>query len=181
MKQALDHARVAELRGFSSTDEMNDTLIQKWNARVTPKDTVYILGDFCISSYVSSWQFHLKCLHDQKHLVKGNHDSHRLLKKLAPFNLFQSVQPYKEIKIPDDTAPHGKRLVVLCHYAFRVWRNSHHGSFHCYGHSHGNLLDDPHARSLDVGVDCHGLAPISYEEVRTKLLQKEWRPVDHHQ
>ena len=31
------------------------------------------------------------------------------------------------------------QLVVLCHYAMRVWDRSHYGSWHLYGHSHGNL------------------------------------------
>lgn len=32
-------------RPFASADEMNSALISNWNARVTPDDTVYILGD----------------------------------------------------------------------------------------------------------------------------------------
>ena len=78
---------------------------------------------------------------------------------------FGWIQDYYELKVADADAPSGKQLIVLCHYAFRVWRNAHHGSWHLYGHSHGSL---PSAgRSMDVGVDCHDFSPISYEQVKT--------------
>ena len=60
------------------------------------------------------------------------------------------------VKMPD-----GLQL-VLCHYAMRVWRNSHHGAIHLYGHSHGNLIGD--SQSCDVGVDCWRFSPVSIEE-----------------
>ena len=32
-------------RSFDSVEEMNETLIANYNSRITPKDTVYLLGD----------------------------------------------------------------------------------------------------------------------------------------
>ncbi|OUN81344.1 hypothetical protein B5G06_10770 [Flavonifractor sp. An52] len=32
-------------RPFSSIEEMDETLIENWNRKITGKDTVYILGD----------------------------------------------------------------------------------------------------------------------------------------
>ncbi|MCX6365194.1 MAG: hypothetical protein NTX57_00570 [Armatimonadetes bacterium] len=82
---------------------------------------------------------------------------------------FGWVRDYYELKVEDADAPSGKQRIVLCHYAFRVWRNAHHGSWHLYGHSHGSL---PGAgRSMDVGVDCHDFSPISYEQVKAALHQ----------
>ncbi len=40
---------------------------------------------------------------------------------------------------------HGQPIVI-CHYAMRVWNRSHHGAWHLYGHSHGNLPDTPTSR-----------------------------------
>jgi hypothetical protein len=37
--------------------------------------------------------------------------------------------------------------IVLCHYAMRVWNRSHHGAWHLYGHSRGNLPAAPIAQS----------------------------------
>ncbi len=44
-----------------------------------------------------------------------------------------------------------------------------------YGHSHGHLFDDLTSRSFDVGVDCHDYAPLSYEEVKSSILKKDWK------
>ena len=94
---------------------------------------------------------------------------------------FAAVKDYDEIAVKDpDALPHGKRKIVLLHYAMRVWNRSHHGSWHLYGHSHGSLPDDPNSLSFDVGVDCWGYAPISYQEVKSVMSGKTFAPIDHH-
>ena len=64
------------------------------------------------------------------------------------------------------------QVIVLCHYALRVWDRAHYGSWHLYGHSHGQLPSL--GLSLDVGVDCHGYRPLNLVEVgdRMRLLQQ---------
>jgi calcineurin-like phosphoesterase family protein len=52
----------------------------------------------------------------------------------------------------------------------RVWDQSHHGSWHLYGHSHGKLPDL--GLSTDVGVDGHNFQPWSFEEVRAYFRSK---------
>ena len=42
--------------------------------------------------------------------------------------------------------------IVLCHYAMRVSNRSHHGAWHLYRHSHGNLPEGPTSLSMDVGI-----------------------------
>jgi len=51
---------------------------------------------------------------------------------------------------------------------------------HLYVIQHGSLPDDPHARSFDVGVDCHGYTPISWNRVKEIMATKHWKPIDHH-
>ena len=45
--------------------------------------------------------------------------------------------------------------LVLCHYAFRTWKNMGRGWIDLHGHSHGKLK--PQTRQYDVGVDSLGL------------------------
>src|ERR1039458_7684061 len=43
------HRSILELgdgRPFDSVEEMNEAMIQRWNERVQPNDTIYHLGDF---------------------------------------------------------------------------------------------------------------------------------------
>lgn len=59
------------LRPFTSNEEMDETMIERWNAKVKPQDTVYHLGDVVINAR----HLHLvKRLNGRKILIRGNHD-----------------------------------------------------------------------------------------------------------
>lgn len=80
------------------------------------------------------------------------------------------------LKIRDEESEYayGKKVRIwLSHYAHRVWPQSHYGSFHLYGHSHGNLPDDERSLSFDVGIDVLN-APISYNDVVERMKSKKW-------
>ena len=89
---------------------------------------------------------------------------------------FQWIKDYYELSVEDDEVLNGRQKIILFHYAMKVWRSSFRGTWHLYGHSHGHLFDDPTSRSFDVGVDCHNYAPLSYEEVKSIILKKDWTP-----
>jgi calcineurin-like phosphoesterase family protein len=65
---------------------------------------------------------------------------------------------------------HGQPIVI-CHYAMRVWNRSHHGAWHLYGHSHGNLPDTP-SLSMDVGVDTHDFRPWHFDKISTLMAER---------
>lgn len=163
------HARMLDFRPFDSTEEMDHALITNWNSRVGPKDRVYHLGDVSFHKPDESRKI-VSLLNGEIHLISGNHDG-PLLRRCP--DLFESVKQFSEIKT------FGQRI-TLCHYALKVWSRSHYGAWSLYGHSHGNLEDDPHALSMDVGVDPNGLAPVSFDEVRERMERKVFRAVDHH-
>jgi len=52
---------------------------------------------------------------------------------------------------------------VMCHYAFRTWKNMGRGWIDLHGHSHGKLK--PQTRQYDVGVDAWNYRPVSLETV----------------
>ena len=154
------------------TLEMDEAMIERWNAVVKAGDLVYHLGDFIYSKTATDETIRrlLGRLNGNIILIKGNHD------QLAWQNrsyFHGTYDTYKEIKV-------GEQLIVLNHYAQRVWLKSHYGSFHLFGHSHGTLPDDPNSRSFDVGVDCHNYAPISFDQVKEIMSKKNFKPVDHH-
>jgi len=148
------HARIIDLCGrpFSSVHDMNEAMIDRWNAIVSPRDVVWHLGDFAFADH----QKYFSRLNGEKHLIRGNHDQRGRMKSAK----WQSVSDLKEVTVNDST-------VVLCHYALRTWNRAHYGSIHLYGHSHGKL--PPTFNSLDVGVDCWQYAPVSLEEVQKRL------------
>lgn len=66
----------AEARPMSSVEEMNHTLVERWNARVSPDDEVYHLGDFAFGRGAKPELVRevLASLRGQIRLVQGNHD-----------------------------------------------------------------------------------------------------------
>ena len=152
-------------RPFSSVEEMDEALIENWNNRVKNDDEIYHLGDVALCS-PSKLRKVLARLKGKIYLIRGNHD------KLtsACGDRFEWIKDYYELEVPDRNGYEGK----LFHYAMRVWQASHYGTYHLYGHSHGELPDDPTSLSFDVGVDCHNYAPINYDEIKHIMSKKSW-------
>ena len=135
-------------RPFRSVDEMDAAFIHRWNATVTPRDTVWHLGDFCLSSVGRAVEV-AKSLQGHKHIVWGNHD--KAVRKDAAFLAqWESHHDLVTIKVQDGATV---QRIVACHYAMKIWDRSHHGAWHLFGHSHGTMPDDASSLSLDVGVD----------------------------
>lgn len=167
------HAKIVELshRPFASVDAMDEGLIANWNARVGPKDDVWHLGDFAFRNTLPAAAY-LAQLNGRIHMVWGNHDGgNKGAEQVA--GLFASAQDVKYLRLDGEK-------ITLYHYAQRVWRNSHKGAWHLFGHTHNCL--PPVGRSMDVGVDAQGYAPVSFEEVRAFMQSRPdtpHHPVDH--
>ena len=156
-------------RPYESAQDMDEALINNWNSKVSPDDVVYHLGDVGLCSS-SNLRKILDRLHGKIYLVRGNHES----AADSCSSSFEWIKDYYELVVDDEDAYQGKRLIVLSHYAMRVWNSSHHGTWHLYGHTHGNLEDLIDSLSFDVGVDCHEYSPISYDDVKVKMSKKKW-------
>ena len=145
-------------RPFASTDEMDAAILANLNRRVGENDQLYFLGDFCIGGAEKARQYRDRIVCRNVHFVEGNHD--RALRDLK--GAFCSWSQLAEIRI-------GGQGIVLCHYAMRVWHHSSRGVWHLYGHSHGNLKDDPTSLSIDVGVDSHDFQSWHLDEIRATM------------
>jgi calcineurin-like phosphoesterase family protein len=174
------HANVIRFdsRPFGSIEEHDDILIKNWNSVVKPDDDVWHLGDFSFRNRINICRY-LEKLNGRIHLVRGNHDDKAAWKAR---DKFASSQEAAYIKCEGE-------IIYLSHYGCRVWRNSCHGSWHLYGHSHGNL--PPIGLSMDVGV-CNaslmlhrnghvtdikdGYRPMSLDEVRETIGKEQPRP-----
>jgi calcineurin-like phosphoesterase family protein len=160
---------------------MNEALVRKINMVVGLNDTLYHLGDWSFGGVesISAFRARLNCANI--HLVLGNHDhyQHKAPEKFmkgAGFTTFDSIGHYREIVI-------NKQEIVLFHYGLRVWNNQARGSWHLYGHSHGNLPQLTN-KSMDVGVDnlAHlGVCgPWSMDEIADMFRTHNALVEDHH-
>lgn len=159
-------------RPFSSIEEMNETLIQRWNEKVQPEDEVYYLGDFALTKNNDLVAEILDQLNGTKYLITGNHEGAALNHRKK----FKWIKDYYELKVKDADCKNGVQRIVLFHYAMRVWRGDFRGTWHLYGHSHGNLPDKNDQLSFDIGVDNHNFYPLSYPEVKAIMQTKNWKP-----
>ncbi|MBK1661031.1 metallophosphoesterase [Paracraurococcus ruber] len=152
-------ARGLYRRPFASVAAMDAAMEARWNAAVGPEDEVWHLGDVALGPAVRDLPARLARLHGRKHLVTGNNDGPATIGLAG----WASVQPYAEIAVA------GTGL-VLCHYAFRSWRNQHRGWWNLHGHSHGRLAPLP--RQADVGVDAWDFRPVTLEEILAARLSR---------
>jgi calcineurin-like phosphoesterase family protein len=174
------HANVIRFdsRPFDSIEDHDDALVGSWNSVVGPDDDVWHLGDFSFRNRMHVDRY-LERLNGRIHLVRGNHDDKAAWRIR---DRFASAQEAAYIKCEGQN-------IYLSHYGCRVWRNSCHGSWHLYGHSHGNL--PPLGLSMDVGVHpasllLHGMGrvsnlrdgyrPLSFGEVRESMGKEPPRP-----
>lgn len=148
-------------RPFGNAREMDDVIVERVNACVRSNDILYFLGDFCMGKeeQVIAYRQRLACR--TIHFIEGNHD--KTTRKQQ--QLFASWGLLSEVHL-------AQQRIVLCHYAMRVWPHHAQGAWHLYGHSHGNLPDEPLALSLDIGVDTHDFRPWHFEEIQMVMAQK---------
>ena len=59
-------------RGFNSVEQMNETIISRWNGMVTDDDDIYVLGDLVMGGIENTEM--LKRLKGKIHIIYGNHD-----------------------------------------------------------------------------------------------------------
>ena len=173
--QHFGHFNVIRLshRPFASLEEMNESMIARWNAKVHDEDTVYVLGDLFFRA--ATVEPILQRLKGRKHLVLGNHD-HSWTAKVKMSDYFESVQTLKEIAM--DGIP-----ATLCHYPMLSYPKARCG-YMIYGHIHNNTGDDywplimRRARMLNAGVDVNGFAPVTCGELLANNVEFRRRHAD---
>jgi len=144
-------------RPFENIHEMNDGLIKRHNEVVNKGDVVIHAGDFCWKNNEKGAKEFLDRLNGTHILLKGSHDN-------------WMNRSYHEMW----TKTINKQLVVVCHYAMRVWPRRHYGSWMLYGHSHGKLPD--HGYSTDIGVDNWDYYPVSWDQIVELMKNKPAEP-----
>ena len=169
-------------RPFKSLEEMHETMINNWNKKVNKNQLVFILGDFIFSGSSILLEELLNKLNGNKILIFGNHDIKNKLNRDSFKKYFLSTYDHLEISVQDFDFKDNIQTIFLSHYPCMVWPKSGQNSFHTFGHVHTrpfNTGDDKilmdyyyslKLKSYDVGVDNNNFTPISYFELKNKLI-----------
>ena len=164
-------------RPFDTTNNMDEALINNWNAKVPKDGIVYHLGDFAWGS-INYWEKIREQLNGEIILVYGNHDE-KYLNNERMYKLFKEVTPQKKIWI-------NKIPIYMNHYPFLCFGGSYKGlgaTWQVYGHVHSNPRSEEgldHKRLVncfptqyDVGVDNNNFTPISFDELHSYINNRQ--------
>jgi calcineurin-like phosphoesterase family protein len=167
----LCHSGVIQFanRPVKDVDEMHELIIKNWNNKISRNSTTYILGDV-------SWKRLEHCEHilDQlngkKILISGNHDDRSIEK------YFEEYYDMLYLKIRDEI----NYYAHLCHYPLFEWWKQQAGGIMLHAHTHGkiNCMDFCNPQRLDVGLDCHNMFPLSWEEIKQILKERKLKYVN---
>lgn len=149
------------LRPFETVEEMDETIVERWNAVVHSNDRVYLLGDIAIKRAGLQTLSRLK---GRMVLVKGNHD----IWKLSDF------LPYFD----DIRGSHKLDNFILSHIPIHPESLARWTSGNIHGHLHSNYVmrddgewdtryfnvsvESPHRKLINV----QEFAPIPFELIR---------------
>ena len=164
-------------RPFDTTNNMDEALINNWNAKVPKDGIVYHLGDFAWGS-INYWEKIREQLNGEIILVYGNHDE-KYLNNERMYKLFKEVTPQKKIWI-------NKIPIYMNHYPFLCFGGSYKGlgaTWQLFGHVHSNPRSEEgldHKRLIncfptqyDVGVDNNNFTPISFNELHSYINNRQ--------
>lgn len=142
---------ITKMRPFDTAEEMDETIIERWNAVVKPKDRVYVLGDVAMKR--KDIKTIARC-NGRKVLIRGNHDIFNM-SDYTPY--FDDIRGVHVMPARDAILSH-----IPLHLDSIVRFN-----VNIHGHLHEKVIDDP--RYFNVCVENTNYTPMSYEEIKAKL------------
>ena len=174
----FNHANIVHYcnRPFKNVEQMNETLIANWNSVITPDDTVFHLGDFCLGG-ASEWTKILDRLNGKIYLILGNHDLKNLRQGFV--YRFEHIAMQMHIEV-------GKQRIYLSHFPFLCFEGCYKNVWQLFGHVHtrknntgidASRLQYLYPTQYDVGVDNNNFTPVSFNQVKGISNKRHTVPV----
>ena len=155
----FNHANIIQhcSRPFSSVEEMDGFMIERWNALVGKNDEIWHLGDVCLD-----WKEcgdYLPFLNGKKFLILGNHDG----------NMAQMLEAGFDKVYQDWKMRIGNKSVLIRHRP-KILKGYEQGHWMLHGHMHEKAPRvDYTAKRINLSVEHWGYQPVSEAEI-LKLL-----------
>jgi calcineurin-like phosphoesterase family protein len=159
---------VTKLRPWDDPDEMNEDMVEKWNAVVKPTDKVYHLGDVVMKVKYLDIMYRLN---GDKVLIRGNHDI---------FDMKDYAKHFRDIR-----GCHVVDGLIMTHIPLHLDSMGRFGT-NIHGHTHANRVmkargvdartgdilysDEIDPRYISVCVEHTDFAPISFDVVKERIV-----------
>jgi calcineurin-like phosphoesterase family protein len=163
-------------RGFSSVEEMDETIIENWNKTVPKDGIVYHLGDTMLNNNEHGLEC-FKRLNGQIFLIYGNHDTDARKDLLFTELRGKMLGGWYAWLIK-----YGKLSIYMSHYPTLTSNydekhfSQHVLSLHGHTHQRTNWLDPKNPFLYHVGLDSHNNTPVHIDEVITDIRQR-WEEI----
>ena len=138
---------------YHNLHEMHYDIIQRWNALVKDKDTVWVLGDVVFGRDSYLYLPLLEQLNGNKNLILGNHDNY-------PMDNYQKY--FKKIESSNKI---GK--CVLTHIPVHPQQLESRFKANIHGHLHDSCLNDK--RYINVNMDQCDMRPVSWSSIESRI------------
>jgi calcineurin-like phosphoesterase family protein len=143
---------------FSSVEEMNETMIQRWNEVVKPGDKVYHLGDVVFGTDKGNWLANnMPRLMGSKRLIFGNHDDPEHFVGKGQFKKTSLWRVFKEFNILLTHVPVHESTVM------EGRGGSDKPMLNVHGHIHQNL--SPSKFHYNACVEMNDYRPVNIEDL----------------
>jgi calcineurin-like phosphoesterase family protein len=178
----LGHANIINYceRPFTSVQQMNEALIDRWNAVVSPTDTVWVLGDMALGVIDDSLPL-VQRLAGRTLLLAGNHD--RCWAGHGPKGQRWEQRyldaGFDEIHHGVISLTVGGHHVIACHFPYRGdssetdryvdERPVDRGEWLLHGHVHERWRQ--RERMINVGVDAWNNAPVDEATIAAMIAR----------
>jgi calcineurin-like phosphoesterase family protein len=148
----------SKVRPFQTVEEMDETMVERWNSVVKPHDKVYHLGDVAIAKRSLAT---VARLNGRKVLIRGNHDI---------FKLKDYTEHFYDIR-----GSHKLGDFILSHIPIHPESLSRWCKGNVHGHLHNNVVNQvldiyagretPDPRYFNVSVERINYTPVALEEI----------------
>ena len=163
-------------RGFSSSKEHDEAIIENWNKTIHKNDIVYVLGDLMMGS---NHQYALDCfssLNGKIAFALGNHDT------INKANVYNQCTTFDQLALMDgnmyaNIIKSGKWSFYISHYPtmladlFAGKKEPRLICLHGHTHSKDKFQYLQHC-CYNVALDAHNNMPVNIETIKNDLSEK---------
>jgi calcineurin-like phosphoesterase family protein len=180
-----------KLRGYNSSAEHDEGLIQNWNKKANASTIGFLLGDTIFGHMADERLLKLfnRLNFKELYILPGNHQAgYKQILDSLHGNVLNVDGHEKLIHfVPNylETVVNGQ-AIVMCHFPILSFNGMAKGAYHIYAHVHGNLGRSELGRlyqntglTYEVSVE-NCPSPITFGELRAEMRKKVQSTPDHH-